>query len=79
MAEKNKKTPATPEQKARRKATRLIGFTEWRQTWRTANPEATKEERKKAWAAARKASTKSARKTLKALEKGGFKVVTAET
>jgi len=79
MAETEKtKTPATPEQKARRKAVKLMGYTKFRQEWRAANPEGTKEQRKEAWAGARKDEIKMARLALRAMEKSGLKVVPAE-
>ncbi|MCI2398581.1 hypothetical protein [Aliiroseovarius subalbicans] len=79
MAEKKDaaavKTPATPEQKLRRKASRVIGYTVWMDGYRAANPKATKDERKAAWQAARKAQTQVGRKTLKALGKQGMTLV----
>lgn len=78
MADSKAKTPATPEQKARRRASQLMAFTAWRQEWRAANPDGTKEQRKEAWAKVRRTETRSARKTLKALEKAGFSLVRAE-
>jgi len=75
VVEKKERTPATPEQIAARKASKLIAFNTWRQQWRAANPEGTKEQRREAWAQVRKAETKAARRTMKALEKGGFAVV----
>ena len=68
------KNPVTPEQKARRKAVRLIGWSTWVNDYKAANPKATKEERKAAWAAARKAQAKTGRRVLRALEKKGFAV-----
>ena len=78
MAETKTKTPATPEQKMRRKASRLIGYTAWIQGYKAANPGASKENRKAAWATARKVQTQTGRRTLKALEKNGFTLVQAE-
>lgn len=79
MADTKTKTPLTPEQKARRKAATLIGLSQWRQDWRSANPDATPQQLKQAWAAVRKEETKKARQTLRTLEKNGFKLVPAES
>ena len=77
-AEKKPATPPTPEEKALRKATKMLAFNSWRQEWRAANPEGTREQRKEAWDKVRKAETKNARRALKALEKGGYKLVPVE-
>ncbi|GGD41097.1 hypothetical protein [Sinisalibacter lacisalsi] len=81
-AKEKTKTPLTPEQKAeraaRRKAAKVIGFTTFRQEWRAANPEGTKEQRKAAWDAARKDAVRKASRLVRSLEKGGVKLVQAE-
>lgn len=79
MADTKEKIPATPEQKTRMRASKLIAFTTWRQEWRAANPEGTRQQRKEAWAKVRRAETRAARKAVKALEKGGFTLSRAET
>ncbi len=61
-----------------RKAARLVGFTNWRQEWRAANPDATTQERSVAWRKVKAAEIKKARRTLAALQKGGFKIVPAD-
>ncbi|WP_281844081.1 hypothetical protein [Sinisalibacter aestuarii] len=64
--------------KTRRKAVRTLAYNTWRREWRAANPGATKEQRKEAWAAVRAAEVRKARLTMKALEKGGFRVIPAK-
>lgn len=78
MAEKKEKVAPTPEQKAARRAARRLAFQTWRQEWKAANPNGTSEERKAAWSTAMTAEIRKARKALRGLEKGGFKVVPVE-
>jgi hypothetical protein len=75
MAEEKKKAPASPEKVLQRRAARKMAFATWRQAWRAANPEGSKEQRKEAWTAVRRAETKKFVKALKALEKSGMKVI----
>lgn len=73
-----KQKTSTPEQQARRKAARVIGYTAWRDDWNAANPEGTPEARKAAWEGARTEATQNARKILRTLEKKGLRVVAVE-
>lgn len=77
MAETEKKM-ATPEQKASRRAAKILAFHSWRQDWAAANPSGTRQERKEAWAAVSRPEVRKARKALKRLEKSGYKLVAAE-
>lgn len=77
MAEEKKAT-RTPEQKDARRAAKIVAFSTWRAQWKAANPNGTADQRKAAWAEASGAEMRKARKTLKSLEKGGFKLVAAQ-
>lgn len=77
IAETEKKI-ATPEQKASRRAAKILAFHAWQQDWAASNPSGTKEERKEAWVAVSGPEMRKARKALKRLEKGGYKLVPAE-
>jgi hypothetical protein len=73
MADKKEKTPLTPEQKARRRAAKVVAWTIWSNAYRIANPNATKEERRAAWAEAKGGEHKLlARRIVKALENKGY-------
>lgn len=66
---------ADPETKTRRKAAQAIAYDIWRQDWRRANPEGSRDERDRDWDAVRGDELKKARRVLAALERGGFRVV----
>ena len=76
--EQSAATTPNPERATQRRAAKMIAFNTWRQQWRAANPDGTREQRFEAWHQVRKAETKAAHRVLKALEKGGFKIVAAE-
>ncbi|MEL6959585.1 MAG: hypothetical protein AAGL89_11605 [Pseudomonadota bacterium] len=65
----------TPEHKMRMRIGRTIGRGVWEAGYKVEFPEATKDERKAAWEAARKDFTKIGLRALKTLEKTGFDVV----
>ena len=67
----------TPEHKLRMRIGRTIGRGVWLASHKAEFPDATKEERKAAWEAARKDFQKIGLKALKTLEKTGFQVVPA--
>jgi len=75
MSDQETKNPPDPEMKLRRKAAQAIAFEIWRQDFRRAHPEATRDERDQAWEEARSDELKKARRVLSALERGGFRVV----
>jgi hypothetical protein len=77
MAE-TEKAAVTPEQKATRRAAKILAFYTWRQDWTAANPSATKDDLQAAWSAVSGPELRKARKAIKRLEKGGFKLVAAE-
>ena len=79
MPESQTKSPADAEVKLRRKAAQAIAFEIWRQDWRRANPDASRDDREKAWEEARSGELKKARRVLAALERGGFRVVRDES
>ena len=81
MATESEEAPAkverTPEQMARRKAIRVVGYQGWLAEWNRANPEATAEARKAAWAEAKSLRMRDARRVMKRLEKNGLMIVPA--
>lgn len=75
MAEENKKkAELSPEQKLKRKASRELGYIIWRDQYRKANPEATKEDGKSAWKEVSKDYVTLGRRALKSLKKRGYDV-----
>lgn len=72
------KAKAAPELVARRRAIKRLAFQTWRKDWRKANPEASAEERKEAWAKVAREERSKLSKTLRGLEKHGFKLVPVE-
>ena len=74
MAKKIEKTAPTPEDLARKKAVKVIGYHGWLADWRRANPEADVEARKTAWNEVKSLKMRDARRTLKRLEKTGLVV-----
>lgn len=75
MADEQEKKTVSPEQKAARRAVRVLAFSTWRASWKAENPAGTKEDRKLAWDAVRSDEVRKARKMVKALERGGFRIV----
>lgn len=71
------KTPATPEERARRKAIKLIAYHGWLADWKRANPEADGETLKAAWGDVKGQRMRDARRVVKRLEKGGLAVTPA--
>ncbi|MBV7410221.1 hypothetical protein [Maritimibacter sp. DP1N21-5] len=74
MAQNTEKPAPTPEEMARKKAAKVIGYHGWLADWRRANPEADVESRKAAWNEVKNLKLRDARRTLKRLEKTGFVV-----
>ncbi|WP_298493956.1 hypothetical protein [uncultured Maritimibacter sp.] len=74
MAQKTDKPAPTPEEVARKKAVKVIGYHGWLADWRRANPEADVEARKAAWNEVKSVKMRDARRTLKRLEKSGLVV-----
>ncbi|MBV7378298.1 hypothetical protein [Maritimibacter dapengensis] len=77
MADKVEKTPATPEQIARKRAVKLIGYHAWLTEWKRANPEADNEARKAAWVEVKGQRLRDARRVVRRLEKAGLTVAPA--
>ena len=78
MAETKEKTPKTPEQTAMRKAVRLVAYTAWLQDFRANNPDATADQRKVAWTAAKQGEIRKGRKIIKALKRKGYDLTKPE-
>lgn len=72
MTEENKMTET--EAKEFREAAKQIAYGVWKHNFRIANPQASDEERKKAWDEAREVQVKAGKKALQALQKAGFAV-----
>ncbi len=69
---------ASPELIARRRAIKRLAFQTWRKDWRKANPEASAEERKEAWAQVARDERTKLKRTLRGFEKFGYKLVPVE-
>ncbi|EAQ10763.1 MULTISPECIES: hypothetical protein [Maritimibacter] len=76
---KKEKPVLTPEEMARKKAVKLIGYHGWLTDWKRDNPEADVEARRAAWGEAKGQRMRDARRVVKRLEKGGLQLVAAPT
>jgi len=77
MTEETTKTPLTEEQKQRRRVGRSIGLAFFNANYKAQNPDATKEDRKAAWKAARKTQTKIGMRALRQIERAGLAILPA--
>lgn len=77
MTDDTTRTPLTEEQKQRRRVGRSIGLAFFTANYKADNPQASKEDRKAAWKAARKAQTRIGMRALRQIELAGLAIVPA--
>lgn len=61
-----------------REISKRIGYGVWKYNFSSAHPDATNEERAKAWDEARESQVKAGKRALRALEKDGYKIVKSD-